>query len=151
MMSAVSLWSLAVVGCSHWCDRPWSAWWSSVVIGRGRHRCRRPRLSWWSSVVKCRVRNCEHPHHPRQRWASSSSTRSVWGVRPMVFKDGSRLGSRSIVFDVSFLSGVMLLRASLSLPSSAVASGVAGRCPHRSRSITERGTCERAAAREKAG
>ena len=33
---------------------------------------------------------------------------------------GSRLGSRSNVFGVSFLSGVMLLQASLSLPSLAV-------------------------------
>mgnify|MGYP001093542725 CR=1 FL=1 len=100
-----------------------------VVIGSGHHRHHQPG-SFWSSVVKCGVQNCKHPHHRRQRWVSSLSTRSVWGqadgFQSWVEIVGSRLGSRSIVFDVSFLSGVMLLQASLSLPSSAVVLIVVG-------------------------
>ena len=118
-----------------------------VVIGSGHHRHHQPG-SFWSSVVKCGVQNCKHPHHRRQRWASSLSTRSVWGSGRWF----SKLGRDRWV---KAREQVKCVRRLIFVRGHALASvlvvAIIGCCPHHKRSITERETCERAAAGAKTG
>jgi len=95
-----------------------------VIIGIiSRGHCGRPWSNAECETVSILIIVVKGGHHHCRRGQSGGQAD---GFQSWVEIVGSRLGSRSIVFDVSFLSGVMLLQASLLLPSSAVVLIVVG-------------------------